>query len=99
MNHPESEEDYDDLDDEEGFDEEFDDEEFDERRERYNAWGEGADIDFQDPGGESALRRETPDNPRNCPCPTCERENMLTPKDVTLHYQCDICARETEGGY
>ena len=48
--------------------------------------------EFQDPGGNSALRRATPENPRNLPCPTCGRPNMLTPKDVALHYQCDRCA-------
>ena len=48
--------------------------------------------EFQDPGGNSALRRATESNPRNLPCPTCGRPNMLTPKDVALHYQCDRCA-------
>lgn len=42
--------------------------------------------EFQDPGGNSALRRATPDNPRIHPCPTCGRPNMLTPKDVQLGY-------------
>lgn len=55
---------------------------------------------FADPGGISALYPESPSNPRNLPCPNCERENMLTPKDRAAGYQCDICARETEmGGY
>jgi hypothetical protein len=49
-------------------------------------------VGFQDPGGESALRRATPDNPRNQPCPTCKREDMLTPIDVRRGYQCDSCA-------
>ena len=57
------------------------------------------DIDFADPGGESALRASSRSNPRNLPCPTCGRENMLTPKDVALHYQCDYCADEAEMGY
>jgi len=57
------------------------------------------DIEFQDPGGESALRRSTKYNPRIFPCPTCGRENMLTAKDVALHYQCDYCAKEEEAGY
>ncbi len=26
---------------------------------------------FADPGGNSALRRESRDNPRNLPCPNC----------------------------
>ena len=57
-------------------------------------------VGFADPGGNSALRAETPDNPRNLPCPTCGRENMLTPIDVAHHYQCDYCADQAErGGY
>lgn len=55
-------------------------------------------IHFADPGGNSALRAATKDNPRNLPCPTCERENMLTPADVALGYQCDACADEVERG-
>jgi len=58
-----------------------------------------SELDFADPGGVSALRAATPDNPRNLPCPTCGRENMLTPKDRDLGYQCDICAEELERGY
>jgi hypothetical protein len=56
-------------------------------------------CDFQDPGGDSALRRATEGNPRNLPCPNCGRVNMLTPLDAILGYQCDICADEQEGGY
>lgn len=56
-------------------------------------------VGFADPGGNSALRAETKSNPRNCPCPTCERSNMLTPLDVRAGYQCDICADAAEGGY
>lgn len=55
------------------------------------------DCDFQDPGGNSALRRETPDNPRIYPCPTCGMQNTLTTKDVALGYQCDQCANRDEG--
>lgn len=55
--------------------------------------------EFADPGGNSALRRATRSNPRNLPCPTCKRENMLTPKDVARGYQCDICADAEEGCY
>ncbi|MDO9463792.1 MAG: hypothetical protein Q7J67_00585 [bacterium] len=47
---------------------------------------------FADPGGKSALRRATENNPRAYQCPTCERPNMLTAKDVRLGYQCDRCA-------
>lgn len=56
------------------------------------------DIDFADPGGNSALRAESKTNPCNQPCPTCHEENVLTPKDVQLHYQCDRCADRDEGG-
>lgn len=52
---------------------------------------------FQDPHGNSALRKATKRNPRNLPCPTCHRPNMLTPADRAKGYQCDICADATEG--
>lgn len=55
--------------------------------------------EFADPGGRSALRAATPDNPRIYACPTCGRENMLTAKDVALHYQCDFCADALEGRF
>lgn len=54
--------------------------------------------DFQDPGGRSALRRSTPKNPRNLPCPNCGAKNRLTPKDRSLGYQCDECADKLERG-
>ncbi len=54
---------------------------------------------FADPGGKSSLHPATPDNPRDLPCGSCGRENMLTPLDKASGYQCDICAEETEGGY
>ena len=54
--------------------------------------------EFANPGGNSALRRATKRNPRNLPCPTCERPNMLTPRDRDLGYQCDLCADALEGG-
>ena len=57
------------------------------------------EMDFADPGGNSALRAATKSNPRNLPCPTCSRENMLTPKDKALGYQCDICADACENGW
>jgi hypothetical protein len=53
--------------------------------------------EFADPGGNSALRAASKDNPRNLPCPTCHWPNRLTPKDVALHYQCDSCADAMEG--
>jgi len=55
---------------------------------------------FADPGGRSALRAAGPGNPRNLPCPTCKRPNMLTPADVARSYQCDQCSDRDEGcGY
>ena len=54
---------------------------------------------FADPGGKSALRAANSRNPRNLPCPTCKRPNLLTPKDRALGYQCDGCADRAEGGY
>lgn len=57
-------------------------------------------IEFADPTGRSALRAATRDNPRNRPCPSCGRKNVLTPADVALGYQCDRCADALErGGY
>jgi hypothetical protein len=53
---------------------------------------------FADPGGVSALRAATAGNPRIHPCPTCGEENMLTPEDVALGYQCDTCADKLERG-
>lgn len=55
-------------------------------------------MDFADPGGRSALRASSRDNPRNLPCPTCGKPNRLTPKDRALHYQCDECADRLERG-
>ncbi len=54
-------------------------------------------VGFADPGGNSALRASTRDNPRILPCPTCETENVLTPADVARGYQCDRCADRAEG--
>ncbi len=57
-------------------------------------------VGFADPGGRSALRAATDDNPRNLPCPTCKCANRLTPLDVARGYQCDACADRAErGGY
>lgn len=57
------------------------------------------DLSFADPGGRSALRAATPDNPRNLPCPTCGQPNRLTPADRARGYQCDACADRDEAGY
>jgi len=46
----------------------------------------------------SALRAATKNNPRNLPCPTCKREDMLTRLDKARGYQCDICADASEFG-
>lgn len=55
-------------------------------------------VGFADPGGNSALRAETEDNPRNLPCPTCGEPNRLTPIDRQRGYQCDSCADRAERG-
>lgn len=55
-------------------------------------------VGFADPGGRSALRAATPDNPRDQPCPTCGAENVLTRIDVQRGYQCDRCADAAERG-
>lgn len=59
-------------------------------------WAERVEM-FADPGGNSALRAASPSNPRNLPCPTCGTENVLTPADRQLGYQCDRCADAAEG--
>lgn len=82
-------------------DEEFSNEEWDEDWEDdyEDPWDEDLDEDdFADPGGNSALRAATPDNPRIFPCPNCGKPNRLTQKDVDLHYQCDECADQAERG-
>jgi len=56
------------------------------------------DIDFADPGGRSALRAATKDNPRNLPCPNCGEPDRLTPADRARGYQCDACADALERG-
>lgn len=57
------------------------------------------EIDFADPGGRSALRAATRDDPRVHPCPTCDAPNRLTGRDKALGYQCDRCADRAEGLY
>ena len=56
-------------------------------------------IEFADPGGRSALRAASKKNPRNLPCPNCGGENLLTPADRDLGYQCDACADRAERGW
>ena len=61
-------------------------------------FGEDDDgLAFADPGGRSALRAASEDNPRDRPCPNCGSPNRLTPADVALGYQCDSCADSSEG--
>lgn len=55
-------------------------------------------VGFADPGGRSALRAATRQNPRNLPCPTCHQPNRLTRIDKARGYQCDECADKAEGG-
>lgn len=52
---------------------------------------------FADPTGRSALRTASARNPRNLPCPTCGRKNVLTPADRAAGYQCNHCADRAEG--
>jgi len=56
-------------------------------------------VGFSDPGGNSALRAATDDNPRNLPCPTCGEPDRLTPLDRAQGYQCDQCSDIAERGY
>ena len=60
-------------------------------------WAERVEM-FADPGGSSALRAASADNPRNLPCPTCGAEDVLTPEDVAHGYQCNRCADRAERG-
>ena len=69
------------------------DPEYDDRDDGYLIDGVG----FADPGGRSALRAATKNNPRSFPCPTCGEPNRLTRIDVQRHYQCDNCADRDEG--
>lgn len=82
---------YEEDEDEPEYDDEYDSRDYGDLDDDYSV--------FADPGGESALRAETPDNPRNLPCPTCDSPNRLTPADVAHGYQCDSCARQDELGY
>jgi hypothetical protein len=63
----------------------------------YDDYPDRDDCDFADPGGRSALRAASKSNPRNLPCPTCKRPNLLTPADRARGYQCDRCADRAEG--
>ncbi len=52
-------------------------------------------VGFASPG--SALRAASRSNPRDCDCPTCGAENVLTRIDRARGYQCDACADAAEG--
>jgi ssDNA-binding Zn-finger/Zn-ribbon topoisomerase 1 len=54
--------------------------------------------EFADPGGRSALRAATKNNPRNLPCPECGKPNRLTRADRARGYRCDGCADAAERG-
>ncbi len=55
-------------------------------------------VGFAEPGGKSALRAATKNNPRIYACPTCKRPNKLTRIDKERGYQCDTCANRAERG-
>jgi hypothetical protein len=81
----------------------YDDEDYD-RAEYFAEYEEGEGlidgVGFADPGGNSALRAATADNPRDEPCPNCGTPNVLTRIDCQRGYQCDRCADLAErGGY
>lgn len=79
----------------ENFDEDFDEDLY------ADDWDNDREyMGFANPGGNSSLRAETEDNPRDCPCPTCGANDVLTRLDKRLGYQCDRCADNAErGGY
>ena len=55
-------------------------------------------VGFADPGGRSALRAATRENPRTLPCPNCGEPNRLTPLDRARGYRCNACADQAECG-
>lgn len=73
----------------------YEDEDYD-RAEAEGELGDG--THFAHPGGGSALRAATRDNPRNLPCPNCGAADVLTPADRRKGYQCDACADRAERG-
>lgn len=64
----------------------------------YDDHGDYAYADFADPGSGSALRAETPDNPRDQRCPDCGGRNRLTRLDRQLGYRCNECSDAAERG-
>ncbi len=84
------------------YEEDLDPEDFDHDPRGYNDYPDEDLIDgvgFADPGGRSALRAATDSNPRDCPCPSCGAEDVLTRIDVQRHYVCDRCADRAEGRF
>lgn len=75
----------------------MDDEDFEEDDDDFEDDEEDDRLVFADPGGRSALRAASENNPRNLPCPNCGSPDRLTPADVALGYQCDTCADSAEG--
>jgi hypothetical protein len=55
-------------------------------------------VGFADPGGRSALRAATKNNPRILSCPNCKARNVLTRLDRARGYQCDGCSDRAERG-
>lgn len=79
-------------------------------QEEIDMWDEYGDYDdcgyyddrntvFADPGGKSALRAASRNNPRNLPCPNCGTPDVLTPADKAQGYQCNACADQAEMGF
>lgn len=87
------------MDDDDDFDDEDRDEEYYDDRDCDEDGYLVDGVGFADPGGHSALRAETPTNPRNLPCGDCKQPNRLTPADVRRGYRCDVCADRAERGY
>lgn len=72
--------------------------EFDDDGERIEPDEDDDGIEFADPGGNSALRAASKHNPRDLPCPTCERPNRRWRGAARRGYQCDRCADIAERG-
>jgi hypothetical protein len=80
-----------------GFYEDEDDYEPEEEYDHDDEFERDSEISFADPGGRSALRAATADNPRNLACPSCGAPSVLTQADVECGYQCNRCADAAEG--
>jgi hypothetical protein len=60
------------------------DDEFDDSYGQYDREDLIDGVGFADPGGRSALRAATKDNPRNQSCPTCKRKKEKRHRSVDL---------------